>query len=126
MVTPYGAKTVHAESNTSLEQTASIQRATVGIADETVPCANGPSIERSLRAPLQARKVRVFTLLLRSVELGGFSLDTALFLVPLLLQTCFFTVPLSGRGFTCSSDDALLSGVIRLCQATAKRHHACG
>lgn len=35
---------------------------------------------------------------------------TALFLVTLLLPTCFLTVPLSGCGFAWSSDDVLLSG----------------
>ncbi len=70
----------------------------------------GPSIKRGLRTPLQAGEVRVFTLLRRSVELGGLPLCATLFLVALFLLTSFLTVPLSGCSFACSSDDALLSG----------------
>jgi hypothetical protein len=74
------------------------------------------SIERRLRPPVQAGEIRVFVSLLRPVELGGLPLCTALFFVTLFLLTCFLTVPLSGCGFACSSDDALLSGAICLCK----------
>ncbi len=97
-----------------------------GLSEKIMLRADGPLIERILRAPLQARKVRVFTFLLRPVDFGGFPLHTALFLVPLLLQTRFLTVPLSGCGFACSSDDVLLLGATRLGQAIARWHRVCG
>jgi hypothetical protein len=59
---------------------------------------------------MQAGEVRVLALLCWPVDLGGLPLCTALFFLTLFLLTCFFTVPLGGCGFACSSDDALLSG----------------
>ena len=66
---------------------------------------------------MQAGEVRVLALLCRPGELGGLPLYTALFFLTLFLLTCFFTVPLSGCRFACSSDDALLSGATCLGKA---------
>ena len=59
---------------------------------------------------MQAGEVRVLSLLCWPGDLGGLPLCTTLFFITLFLLTCFFTVPLSGCGFACSSDGALLSG----------------
>ena len=91
-----------------------------------IECFCGPSIERSLRPPLQASEIRVLAPLPRPIECRGLPLDPALFFVTLFFLTRFLTIPLGLGGFTYSCDDALLSGTMYRCQRpTTTRPPAC-
>ena len=107
---------VHTDTPINRSMRVLILRIVFPYGEPTLHCAVrcGQSIEWRLRPPLQAGKIRVFTILRHPIGLGGFSQCTPLFLVTLLLPLCFFTVSLCTGGFALSSDDALLSSAICL------------
>lgn len=62
---------------------------------------------------MQPSEIRVFAFLSRTVRLVSLAFCTARLFVSLLLLTRLFTVSFRGCGFAWSSDDALLSNVMR-------------